>query len=831
MIAVVIGTAFFAITLAVGETMSATARQTIHQTVGDANVVVSSGFDKEMPKSALEEIKKVPGVTSVRGDLSTQGAVFKGNEENYMDIATVPPTLSKDNVAQGVMPAKAGEVAIAESTANVFGYAVGDTLKVKADASGMSMPVPAEGEAGGENGLTDNSSKPVAPTPSEQKADVKTVKVTAILRVDQANAAVTGIPTLFTNSETVLSIDPETYMSELFVKTTMGDEKARATIAALPVFKEVSVRTGKAEIAHRIKEMGESDRVLKLIISGFAAIALVVVTMVIANTFAIVVAQQRRLIGLLGCIGATPRQMFGIVVRDSVTVGFIGSAIGLVSGLGLCYGGIAVAKSFKVSVVPFGLTPTLMLLPLAVGVFITAAAALIPALSATRITPMAALRPADVDANASAKTRARSLIGLILFTVGAGLLVVGAVKPSPVLAGVGGVMTFTGAVMLFPVVVPVMAMWLGNVFGAKKSPLTELASMNARRNPTRAAVTTGALAVGVTLIVTTMTALSIGVSSLANKLDESFPIDATVTASESLTAKTFTELKESSLVAKVAPVDQATVQLKSADGRVKDQSSSVAAITDEVRQIPRDKKFLAPVTDSTIVVPEYLGFTQDEKVVLTIGDKNVTVTAVVLAEVQEAMISKSTFDKLSPSEVTKTAWIQLASNEKAVEGMQTIAKNISQDGVMVDGGASARSALQGMANIVMYILLALLGVSVLIALVGVSNTLHLAVSERRQETGLLSALGLTPAGVKAVVNREAAMLAIIGSVLGVLLGVGFGIAASAAIMGKGTTMVLDLPWLQLVTVLVCAAFAGWLASVGPARAAANTLAVEALSAD
>lgn len=591
---------------------------------------------------------------------------------------------------------------------------------------------------------------------------------------------------------------------------------------------EPSVTSGQAARDAALKELTGDVEVFKYLLYAFAAVALLVGMIIIANTFTILVAQRRRQIGLLRAVGASTAQVRGRVVAEALLLGLIGSALGVALGVG-----VAALAAYFTGALFWGLVlqPLELGVAVAVGVGATLVSALGPSLAATRVRPIEALQAVPTAQQARRAGVARGVLCAVLALAGAALIAYSYVDAKWALVWA----ILAGALLSVAVLVGA-ALWVGPVLGGLGrllgfvGPTTRLAAQNAARNPRRAAATTVALMLAVGLVVTLQVALSTVRTTGVAAIDEKFPND--------MVARSTTALGED-YIARVSAVDgveqAATVQSKSIDLetgplQVRDTNSARAAMGLPDR---------LDVPDGVIVVSEYRAEEFGDELTLDGASGPVTLKVRSAQEVpyETAAVSRATFDRLAGEPATTEIWVKLT-DRTSMTIINRVMKvmEANPDGVSVEGGAVMAGMLDQVLGVILLVLSALLGVAVVIALVGVGNTLGLSVIERQRESALLRALGMQRAGLRGMLLVEALLLAVLGTVVGVAAGAFFGWLGVTSMMRMNAGE-LDIPirfsldpGLTAALIGVCI-LAAALASVLPGRRAANATPTEALAVD
>ncbi|MCW2576869.1 MAG: transporter permease protein, partial [Modestobacter sp.] len=444
--------------------------------------------------------------------------------------------------------------------------------------------------------------------------------------------------------------------------------------------------------------------------------------------------------------------------------------------------------------------------------------------------PLAALRPLDPAPLRSRGGVLRLVLGLLLLVPGIGLMGLGVVAADVLLALPGGVLSFLGVVLLAQRAVPPAVAAVGRLLSRVGGVPGRLAAGNATRNPRRTAATATALLIGVTLT----TAMVVGASSTRAtaqaRLAAAYPTDVVVDANG--------EPMPASVLQQLAAVDGviATTGLTGASVSGPDGQEAWVAGVDRGQALPvlRSTADLTLPEQGQIVLPPWAedtwGARPGEAVTLTSGDRSRTLT-VVAGTTDDPLLTTVDLQGLSPGAAVDTVWLRLAddADQTAAVDQVTDLAGAAVPTAFVTGLASERAAIDSVLNVLLLVVTGLLGVAVVIALIGVGNTLALSVVERRQESGLLRALGLTRGQLRGLLAWEAVLVAGVAALLGVLLGGAYGLIGAASVLGDLGAIVLSVPWLQVGAIVVVATLAGLLASVLPARRAARTPPVAAIA--
>ncbi|GAA4685696.1 ABC transporter permease [Nocardioides nanhaiensis] len=574
-------------------------------------------------------------------------------------------------------------------------------------------------------------------------------------------------------------------------------------------------------VAQLVVQANDGVDVLAILLLVFATIALFVSVLVIANTFAVLLAQRQREVALLRCVGATRRQVVRALRTEALALGVTAATVGLLAGTLLAHAITAlVARLFPdVGLGRVSIAPAWYAGAFVVGLLVTLVAAWFPTLRSARVAPVAALRTEPAPGLGTRAGRGRVLLGVLMLIVGTALLGLAVLAQSvPAMLG-GGTVFFTGVLVLGPVVVPAVVRWCGRALGVAGVP-GRLATDNAVRNPRRTAATTASLLVGVTLTTAVLTGMATARSALLTELDRQHPVDALVVSGG--------DALDDADLARVRAVDGVTAAepVRGVQVRVRGGGALPALAPDEAAlSLARDRAVLTPAAGE-VLVPWSLGVTPGSRVRVTGPGGAVTLRVVTGDGFGEAaVVAPATLTRLAGGAGAQVLAVW-GSTADDVDGT-ALATDLAD--VAEAGGATSLAGIEGRAwvelqlDVVTGSVVGLLGIAVVIALLGIANTLGLSVLERARENALLRALGLTRRQLRATLAAEAVLLSVAATLIGTLIGTAFawvGVQVMVTLAVEQTPMVL--PWGQLAGVVAVAGLAGLLAGVLPARRAART---------
>ncbi|HEX2274579.1 MAG TPA: ABC transporter permease [Acidimicrobiales bacterium] len=628
--------------------------------------------------------------------------------------------------------------------------------------------------------------------------------------------------------------DP-TRASSVLVRGADGvsqDELARRVRAVLPP--GVEAITGAQLTEENLDDISAQFLdMLSAFLVVFAGVALLVASFSIYNTFSILVAQRSRDVALLRAAGATRRQVLVSALAETAVVGVVASVAGLAGGVALAGLLKGLFDTFGFSLPAGGLVfgPSSVVVSLVVGVVATLAAGAAPAVRASGVAPLAALR--DVAVDSSGSSRARAVVGAVL--MGAGVAaVLGAVGGgsggSTGLAGLGAAATMVGVVVLGPVVARPAASLLGWPASRLGGATGSLSRQNAVRNPRRTAGSATALLVGVGVVVLFTVFASSLKASIDRSVTESFGGDLVV-ATPSFGGGTLSpQLAES--LRRLPEVERATGVGEgpaTVDGVPRRLTVADPALLGELLDLDVVDGALAAVGPAEVAVSDEAaadrGWRVGSPVAVTFADgggARLTVAAVYRARevAGDYLVSRVTWGPHAPQDSDRMVLVSLAEGVALAEGRAAVERAVEPYGrpPVQDREEYAASAAQGV-DMLLGIVYALLGLAVLIALMGIANTLSLSVHERTRELGLLRAVGQTRRQVRSMVLGESVVVAVFGTLGGTALGLFLGWALVRA--AGAETALFTVPTGRLAVVVAAGAVAGVLAGVRPARRAAR----------
>ncbi|MFF3986691.1 ABC transporter permease [Streptomyces sp. NPDC001601] len=822
-LAVMLGVAFVSGTLVFTNTISDAYQNSSAKGFEGVDVAVQArhqdskgdqvGRTPDLTQALLDKAAKVPGAASATGVVSGFTAIadkhgkligggWQSEGGNYWGTKD-----ARYPLVSGHAPSGEGEVLIDSRTAERAGYKVGDTVRIS-----VNGPV-------------------LEPT------------VAGVFTTDDGNVAAGGSLALFDTATAQQLFGKKGTYDEIDVTAKAGTGQAALKSqldAALPK-KLVETTTGQKLADDQAQQISSSMSGLRSGLLVFAGIALFVGTFIIANTFTMLVAQRTKELALLRAVGASRRQVTRSVLIEAFVVGAVAGVTGLVAGIGIGAGLRSLLGSFGATVPdgPLVVSPGTVAAALAVGVVITMLAAWLPGRRAAKIPPVAAM--SALHAAPTTKSLVlRNTIGALFSAAGVVVILAattmsGSDGQAPM--GFGAVLLIIGVFVLTPL--------LSRPLIAAAAPLLrgfgvagKLARQNSLRNPRRTAATASALMIGLTLI----TGMTVMAGSLQKSIDKM--------ASSAIRADYIVSMANGNALSpdvakKVAATDGVTASspLSNAASRIDGETEFLTGV---------DGSSIGKLTDLTVDSGSFRvggsDVTVDDDTAKSHGWKAGSVFTVhyedgksqrlTVAGVYEGnevirgiMLDSAT---LTPHE-TDPADMQVM--VKTADGASGATKDRlekalgSNPAIKVQDKQDLSDSIAQAFTLILNMVYGLLAMAVIVAVLGVINTLAMSVFERSQEIGMLRAIGLDRKAVKRMVRLESLVISLFGGVLGLGLGVFFGWAAGQLVGSRMPTYELVLPWARMAVFLLLAGTVGVLAALWPARRAARLNVLAAIKAE
>lgn len=823
--AIVLGVAFLAGTLLLGDTMRASFSTAFAEANAGLSVVVQgstavatqAGEQRApVPESLVPSVAKVDGVAAAVPNIEGSGQIV-GSDGKPIGGQGPPtfaqswidnPDLTTARITSGTAPTGPGEIVINEGAATVGNLSVGDKTTVLVP---RAVPVTVVGIAS--FGVLDSSTGPTFAA--------------------------------FTFEEAQKLIGSPGQVSTILVQGDEGvseDDLAARISPLLP--SGVEAITG-AQLTANQEESIQQDFLgfFETFLLVFAGVALVVATFSIYNTFSVIVAQRSRESALLRAIGASRAQVLRSITFEGLLIGILASAIGVFLGGFVAAGLIAALGAGGLALPNSGLVveSSSVIWSLIVGVVVTVVASIAPAVRASRVPPLAALR--ETDADTSASSRKRQIFGAVLLIVGIALVASPVfLKGEGVLArtGIGAVATFIGFIVVGPVVVGVACRVIGWPVAALRGVSGHMARGNAVRNPKRTANTATALMIGVAIV----TLITVFGSSIKASIEES--VAGAIKGQLIYSSNNFSGTgysPEMTVALDALPEVEAAVGF--GQGVVLNSTGTMNVEIADVKQLPQVLDVVTLQGSLTDLGPDEIVINSDAasangwKIgtpipMTTSSGKSVTPKVGAIVEqsdlTQDVIIPRTLWDTWVPQSGNTTVLIALAPGVSIEQGQAAVnpvgAKFGAGDALDKQQYVQqVAEQIDQLLNIV-YVLLVL---AIIIALMGISNTLSLSVFERTRELGLLRAVGQTRSQTRSMVRWESVIIAVFGTLGGLILGAVLGWAMLTAIAVEESFAIFALPIGQLIVIAIVGALAGVLAGLRPAFRASKLNILAAIS--
>jgi putative ABC transport system permease protein len=804
-IAIAVSVAFIVAALLFSQAFGDTLRDQVRSQWAGADVAITaSQSDRTDPaKSSPLDESLAKSVAELDGAKSAQltESGFVSVTADGTTVSAMPTNVpeNQDEPITGSAPDADDELMLHEADAQTLGLGVGDELTMKAfDGAGGSG---SDDRAYTVSGIMPGSSA-------------------SAMGLYLTDAGLQTVPSELTaDSVRVVAADG----------TDRGDlaEAVRTTVAEAGSADALTVRTVDQVVDEQLEAMSDSTNVLDTVGLAFGLLAAGVAALVISNTFNVLVASRTRVLALFRAVGATRRQVRGAAAIESLSLGIIGSILGVGLGLGLGWGLAAAARAFWMpEFAQMSVSPLALVAGPAVGILVTVAAGLIPALRSSRVSPIEALRPVDVPAAAAGIRWFRATLAIVLGAAGIALCLLGASSQSVLFGILGCFVLFVALLIGARVFVPRLVALLARLIAliTRRSPTVRLAGRSASTAGGRTASTTGALLIGITLV----TAVVVGSASLQRTLElataEDTPVDLVVTASGS---DVDSVLDDSPVVDDRVEVPSAAASVSVEGGQGENDLTIASAAEAGDSSVVRSDGY--DVERGTVLVdPDELGLdgvTSDidgKTVTVAVGGETLTLEAVGSRDVPAgtALVSGAdgrTLDAAAGDAVEQQTWVRIA-DDASTSQIEALSSEL--DGIGADSDAEPaqnRAEYASMFQVALTVVLGLLAAAVIIAVIGVSNTLTLSVIDRRREGALLRALGFTRGSMSRMITIESLLMTVIALVVGAGVGTFFGWVGTASITPDVTEPVLSVPPVQLGLIGLAAVLAAVLASAIPAR--------------
>lgn len=767
--------------------------------------------DAPMPAALVDEVSRAPGVTRAQGLVTANGVRIRAKNGKF--VANQAGTSLGANwvgedelikLSSGGAPERDDQVVINAALAKAGRFAVGDSIELK--------------------------------TPAQE---LQAFTIAGVFNYAGGRDSIGGeFLTFFTTpvAQTAMLGERDVF-SVVDVKVASGESltKVRDGIQA-QVGGDYEALTGKQLTAKASQPLKDIFKYVRYVLLGFGAVALLVGVFLILNTFSIIVAQRTQELALLRAMGASRGQIIGSVLIEAILIGVIGSAVGFAAGIGLGAGGAYLLGSLGggLKIASIGIPLLSVLLSFGVGIAVTIVAAIVPALRASKVAPVAALREAASTDRPLTKI---TTIGAALSAAAGGLLAWGLSGAGDstlllILAGVLGLLV--GVALLTPIISRPVVSLLGRLFAW--SVPGQLGRRNSARNPRRTAITAAAIMIGITLVTAISTVFASLSSSISTVVDQELKADLIIAGQQTseipptIEATALRRVRELPDLAAVAAVtyDQGLVNGKRAIVLSYDDLGAAR----KVLQFQHKDGDITSLRSGQLIVDERTA--KDAKV--RVGDqvriqlaKGGEQSSTVVGITAQTNVNNGFIMPIDDARARFRSAQAIQAYAQVRAGASVDATKREIDTILTDSpevtvatraefvSNNSASTFDFILNAVQVLLLVAMAISVL----GVINTLVLSVIERTRELGMLRAIGLRRSQTMRMITVESMVISLFGTLLGLALGAGLGAAIVVALKNALGFGEVTLPWTQMAVYLVASLFVGVLAAVLPAIRAAR----------
>ncbi|WP_421781403.1 ABC transporter permease [Gardnerella sp. DNF01199S] len=877
-IAILIGSMFMSATLLFANSVDDLMVRNATNEFGSANYAISFRNPNSSPSSKihykdlhLDEISKMPGVNGIRSDDATALVRVEKGDKSVTSIAWsngLYGNLPVYKSTEGREPQKIGEITLIKSIAKSIHANIGDTITlVKVD------------DTGGDK---------------EKSYDVRVVGLVddgehSQIPFSNRGTYLGGITNDFcAKLNNLKNFDNEVVQSKVYMsidESKINDLSPKINSLLPSRFSLMS----RHEVGVRsVRNVSNGTNFVTMFLLSFGILALLISSLVIANTFQVLVAQRRRTLALLRVIGAQSHQLYAAVLLEAAILGVISAAVGVLCAIGFM-GAISNVNinSGPLSKIPLIVSLPAVVWPIAIGTIVTVLASMSAARSATKVTPMEALRPMDLIKDKRASI-IRAVFGVVFIVVGILFTALSATSLASMIAGKSPTagsdswMTLLGAMfgcaLVFIGIIITATFWMPFAMKATGAimalcgPASKVANANVQRNPRRVAATGTALLIGVTLVSTVVTGAMCGKATLKGVVDDHYSVDIIIqgkNVDESLAA----DISKISGIKNTELLPAVPMTFKNAKGKTEYAMAAGVDNTDQLKNVMHTNLDGVNINRDSVLLPKFNNeggepfdlekgnlnlqayvekYSSSEDSVDSItpftgmntyssnNDKSITVKQVQFKKYRNvsihsrntAFVSKSYFNNyLKP-----TTHILLISVDSSKANLVDIVKNIrnitsSYAEVMAGGSVFQRAQWESAIDIMMMLLVGLIAVAVVIALIGVANTLSLSVIERTKESATLRAIGMTRGQVRRSLALEATLISLTSTVSGLIVGTAFGWIGSYMVFSSIGKVPFVVDWAIYAVLALIALLAALLSSVLPARRAVKPSPVVALAED
>ncbi|MEV5547487.1 FtsX-like permease family protein [Streptomyces sp. NPDC052309] len=825
-LAVVLSVAFVAGSLIFSDTLGRTFDRLFASTAADVTVrpregldeAVPSGTTATLPAALAGRLSGVEGVAAAHVDAEVENLTVVDDENEPVSPTTGAPTIGTNwhpterspvELTSGHAPHGPGQALLDSETADRTGVRLGDTLTVVAPPGSFRVEVVGI--------VTFTTTNPGA----------------ALLFLDTPTAQTKLLGDA--KAATGISVEAAAGVSDDLLKRRVAD-------ALGPDAYEY--RTAAEQAESDVEQLGGFLDVIKYVMLGFAGVAVLVGVFLIVNTFSMLIAQRTRELGLLRALGADRRQVRRSVLTEALLLGVVGSTLGLAAGIGLAAGliGLMNAIGMNISSAEMVIGWATPVAAYVVGIGVTFVAAYLPARRAAAVSPMAALTDAEV-AGVGRPLRLRAVVGGVVGAAGtaalAGCAAATETASAASLLGLGVVLTLVATVIAGPLLVRPVIRVLGAAFPALFGPVGRMSQRNALRNPRRTGATAAALMVGLALVGGMSVASASMTESFDRQIDRTlgadfivqnggfmpFPREITDRVRETPGAGLVVRSRFAPLAVRLPDGDRVETTAAAYDPRLDEVASISYARGDTAGALAAGH--LAMDADFAREHGVRLGSTLPVEFQ---GGRTAELTVGALTDMESAegfgaqgglFLGLETLQRYAPGGQESALYVNAAPGTGDDELRANLERTLDPyPQVQVRDIADYKKLVHDQISVLLYLVYALLGLAIVIAVLGVVNTLALSVVERTREIGLLRAIGLSRRQLRRMIRLESVVIAVFGAVLGLALGLVWGVCIQQVLALQGMTA-FAVPWGTVVAVVIGSAVVGVVAALLPALRASR----------
>jgi putative ABC transport system permease protein len=837
-VAVLLSVAFVCGTLVFTDTMNTTFDKLFAATSSDVTVSPKGASDSGettsdtgkppvLPASVLGEVRGADGVKSAEGTVfSSSVTVVDADKDSLSPTSGAPTIVGSWNgndartmkITEGAAPKGADQIMVDADTADKHHLRLGDEISV-ISALG-THPARISGIA----------------------AFTVTNPGAAIFYLDTATAQ----KTLVGESGVYTSVN-------VTAAAGVSDAALKRNVAGA-LGTGYKVQTAKEVSDANQNEIGSFLDVMRYAMLGFAGVAFLVGIFLIINTFSMLVAQRTREIGLMRAIGSSRRQVNRSVLVEALLLGVVGSVLGVAAGVGIAVGLMKVMSGvgMKLSTDDLTVAWTTPVAGIALGVIVTVLAAYLPARRAGKISPMAALRDAGAPADARAG-RVRAVLGVLLTAGGLASLYAASqaaeATEGSLWLGLGVVLSLIGFVVIGPLLASGVVRVLGAVVLRVFGPVGRMAERNALRNPRRTGATGAALMIGLALVACLSVVGSSMVASATDQLDKTVGTDFIIQSDsgQRITPEAVAAVKSVRQLERVTEYRATDADYTTPDGKTLEDTSITAADPTYAQDL-RTKTVAGDIADAyepdSMSVHEKFakdhGIRLGSKITVDFKDGSAARLTVRAITSDDVVIDKgamyTSIDTLEKYVPAKRMPLDVLLFGTAKDGQQDAAYKALKAELhdypqyTVRDQTDYKQELKDQIGQLLNLIYGLLALAIIVAVLGVVNTLALSVVERTREIGLMRAIGLSRRQLRRMIRLESVVIALFGALLGLGLGMGWGATAQQLLALEGLK-VLDIPWPTIIGVFVGSAFVGLFAALVPAFRAGRMNVLNAIATE